>query len=125
VPLQSRGHEGWATIVREGAAHRTAIATDAVGFCRGVSLQLPLDGAYAADVLLQLLFGVTIRLIDRSGSLMQRVNMAQLMRYIGPGRGHSAAAGVLTLGDHAHDGHLKGLLHRPDQRCQIVLGGGQ
>jgi len=124
VPLQARGRAGGAPGVREGAAPRTAIATSDVGFRSGAPLQLPLEGAYAADVLLPLLVGVTIRLIERPGSLRQIVNMAQLMRDLGQGCGHSAADGMLTRGDHAQDGPRKGLLHRPDQLRQLVLRGG-
>jgi hypothetical protein len=86
---------------------------------------LSCDGTHTADVLLEFLLGVTVRLIDGLSGFPEVVAMTQLVGHLGQGDFHGAADGELPVGDHPSHGHAQRLLDRTQQCCQIVMRGRQ
>ena len=112
-------------IIREGTAPRPAISPDDLGLGRRPSFELSFDGTPSADVLLEFLLGVTVRLLDGLGGFPEVVEMTQLVGHLGQGGFHGAADGELPVGDHPGNGHAQRLLDRTQQGCQIVMRGRQ
>ena len=84
-------------------------------------LDRALDATHLADLLLQLLLGVAVRLVDRPGRFTQVVELAQLVRYARQGLGNSLANRMLPVGDHAGDGDADGVADLGQQLGEVVL----
>jgi hypothetical protein len=125
MEFEARGAQGGAPIIREGTAPRPALSPDDLGLGIWPSFELSFDGTHPADVLLEFLLGVTVRLIDRLGGFPEVVEMTQLVGHLGQGGFHGAADGELPVGDHSGNRHAQRLLDSTQQGCQIIVRGRQ
>jgi hypothetical protein len=76
MQLEPGGIQGRAAIVGEGTAHGTAVAPNDLRFGVRSAFEVPFDGAYPADALLQFLLGMAVGLLDRLGRFAQIMQVA-------------------------------------------------
>src|SRR3954464_12388805 len=103
VQPQARGLERWPAVVGQGAAHRRAVALHDLRLRVAPALDLALDRSDPAHHLLQLLLGVPVGLKDWQGGFAQVVEMAQLVRHVGPDLANGKPDRMLAVADHADD----------------------
>jgi hypothetical protein len=125
MPPEPCGTQRWAAIVRQGPAPCAAIAPDDLRRRGRASVALSRDGTHAADTRLQFLLRVAGCFVHRLGGVVAVREVPPVRRHLGPGEGDRPAAGVLAVGDHPHNRHCQGWLHRVAQGSQVFLGGRQ
>lgn len=118
---QSRKDQRWLALVRESAAQRQTIASNALGFliraCHDASFYL----AHAFCIFLEFGLGVVVGLDDRLGSLLEIVELAELMRNTRQDLLHSQPDWALGVRDNSLDRHRKHLLDLAQQLSQVLV----
>src|SRR3954465_6096869 len=103
VQPQARSLERWPAVVGQGAAYRRAVALHDLRLRVAPALDLALDRSDPAHHLLQLFLGMPVGLKDRQGGFAQVVEMAQLVRHVGPDLANGKPDRMLAVADHADD----------------------
>ena len=125
VQLEPGGAQGWAAVVGQRAAHREAVAAGRPRCGVRAPFQGALDRADAAHLFLQLLLGVAVGLVNGLGRLAQIVEVAQLVRHVGQGRGDRLADGELAVGEDGRDRDGQGLPNLNEEGGEVLLGGAE
>src|SRR3954454_2166098 len=103
VQPQARSLERWPAVVGQGAAYRRAVALHDLRLRVAPALDLALDRSDPTHHLLQLFLGMPVGLKDRQGGFAQVVEMAQLVRHVGPDLANGEPDRMLAVADHADD----------------------
>src|SRR3954469_6411280 len=103
VQPQARGLERWPAVVGQGTTHRRAVALHDLRRRVAPALDLALDRSDPTHHLLQLFPGMPVALKDRQGGFAQVVEMAQLVRHVGPDLANGKPDRRLAVADHAND----------------------
>jgi hypothetical protein len=122
MEFESRGIQGWASIVRERAAHGCTVAPHNFGFRVAPSCEAPFDGAYPAHTLLQFFLGMAVGFLNGLRGLLEIVEVTELVRHRGEHLRDGTADGQLAVRNTPNDRHLHGLLYRSQQDRQVLLG---
>src|SRR4051812_20559192 len=112
VQPQARGLER--AVVGQGAAHRCTVALHDLRLRVAPALDLTLDRPNPTHPLLQLFLGMPVGLKDRRGDFAQVVEMAQLVRHVGPDLGNGKPDRMLAVAAHAVDRDPEGSQVRRD-----------
>jgi hypothetical protein len=120
VELQARGFQWRPSIVREGTAHGCTVASDDLGFRIAPCCEASFNRPYTADTLLEFFLGMPVRFVDGFCGFLEVMEVAELMRHLGEGMGHSAADGELSVGDHPRNRHPDGLLDLGEQSGEVL-----
>src|SRR3954462_4850889 len=94
-------------VVGQGAAYRRAVALHDLRLRVAPALDLALDRSDPTYHLLQLFLGMPVGLKDRQGGFAQIVEMAQLVRHVGPDLANGKPDRMLAVADHADDRNPK------------------
>src|ERR1700726_2578056 len=92
------------SIIGERTAHRQTVAMDGLGLAVLQLFEPPLDGAHPTHLLLELGFGMPVRLKDRFGRFTQIMELTELMRHTRQALGDRLANGLLAVRDPPLDG---------------------
>src|SRR3982751_2785692 len=103
VQPQARSLERWPAVVGQGAAYRRAVALHDLRLRVAPALDLAVDRSDPTHHLLQLFLGMPVGLKDRQGGFTQVVEMAQLVRHVGPDLANGKPDRMLAVADHADD----------------------
>ena len=122
MEFEPRGFQGWASIIRQGAAHRATVAPHDFRLAVGPPLKLSFQRTDTPHPLFQDFLGMAIGFIDGLGGFTQIMELTQLVRHIRQGLRHGGTDGRLAVRDDPDNGHWERLLHLLDQGCQIVVG---
>jgi hypothetical protein len=122
VELQARSFQGRSSIVREGTAHGRTVASDDLGFQVAPACEASFNGAYTTDPLLEFFLGMLVCLVEGFRCLMEIMEETELMRHLGEGARHGAAAGQLSIRDHSRNRHPDSLLDLGEEGGEILSG---
>jgi len=125
VEFESRGFQGWASIIREGTPHGRTGAPHDFGFGITPSFEAPFHGAHPTDPLFACFLGMAIGVINGLRRLAEIMAVTQLVWHIGAHLRDGPADGPLAVRHHADERHLHGLPHGPEQCGEVWLGRGQ
>jgi hypothetical protein len=122
VEFESRGVQGWASIVREGTPHGRTVAPHDFGFRVAPAFETPFDGAYTTDTLFQFFLGMAVGVINGLRGLAEIMEVTELVWHIGEHLRDGTADGQLAVRNETNNRHLHGLAYCPEQYCQVLLG---
>src|SRR3954452_10344661 len=126
VQPQARGLERWSAVVGQGTTHRRAVALHDLRLRVAPALNPALDRSDPTHHLLQLFLGMPVGLKDRQGGFAQVVEVAQLVRHVGPDLATGKPDRMLAVADHADDRNPKSSQFRRDLAQQTgEIGAGR
>ena len=110
----------WLALIRESTAHRQAIASDRLGFLVLTPGHAPFNLTHAARVLLELGLGVMVSLDDWFSSLLEIVELAELVRNAWQDLLHSQLDRTLSVRKNTLDRHRQSILDLAQQVGEVL-----
>ena len=107
LQFEAGGIQRRTPIIGQGAADRQTVATDRFGLRVAALFQGSLEGLYPSSMLLQLRFGMSVRIGEWLDSILEGMKLTELMGHLGEDKSHRTADRFFSIGDHPCDWHLE------------------